>query len=368
MTDTVKTGIVGCGNISGAYLRANEKFDILDIVAVTDIDMSKAEAKAEEFPFVRAVTVDELLGDPELEFVINLTIPAAHYEMALRALRAGKSAYNEKPLCLERKEGRKLLSTAKRKKLKLGCAPDTFMGAGIQTCRKLIDDGAIGKPVAATAFMMGRGPEAWHPSPDFFYRKGGGPMFDMGPYYVTTLVNLLGPVRRVTGSARITWPHRVLGIEGRRGEKIPVEIPTHLAAVLDFDSGPVATLVTSFDIHSHHHPCIEIYGSEGSLSVPDPNTFGGPVSIRRAGDEEWTEVELEHPWPDQSRGAGVASMAYALKKGMPHRASGELAYHVLDVMTAVTDASEKGRHVKLKSTCERPAPVRIAATDAERLG
>ena len=239
----------------------------------------------------------------------------------------------------------------------MGCAPDTFLGAGHQTCRKLIDDGAIGEPVAAAAFMACHGHESWHPDPEFYYKPGGGPMFDMGPYYLTALVNLLGPVRRVTGSARITFPERLITSEPKSGTKITVDVPTHVAGVLDFANGAVATIITSFDVWAHNLPRIDVYGSEGSLSVPDPNGFGGPVRIRRSGDSEWTEVPHTHGCAENGRGIGVADMACALRSGRPHRTSGQLAYHVLDVMHAVHDASREGTHIELESTCDRPTPV-----------
>ena len=219
----------------------------------------------------------------------------------------------------------------------------------------LIDDGWIGAPVAATAFMLCHGHEGWHPDPEFYYEVGGGPMFDMGPYYLT--VALLGPVRRVTGSATISFPERVITSQPKSGKRVKVETPTHLAGVLDFKAGAVATIVTSFDVWAADVPRIEIYGTEGSLSVPDPNGFGGPVKVRRAGAAEWSDVPLTHGYAENSRGIGVADMANALRSGRPHRASGELAYHILDIMHAVHDASAEGRHIELKSTCERPAPL-----------
>ena len=215
----------------------------------------------------------------------------------------------------------------------------------------------MGEPVAATAFMTGHGHESWHPDPDFYYQPGGGPMFDMGPYYLTALVVLLGPIRRVTGSARITFPERTITSQPRRGAKIQVNTPTHVAGVMDFASGAVGTVITSFDVWAAQLPRIEIYGSEGSLSVPDPNGFGGPVRIRRPGATEWSEIPLTHAYAKQSRGLGVADMACALRSGRPHRASGELAYHVLDAMHAFHDASREGRHVELASACARPAPL-----------
>ncbi len=353
MVTKTKVGIIGCGNISNAYFKGCAEFEILEVVACADIDLDRAKAKGQEH-HVRAMSVTELLADPEIEIVINLTIPAAHAEVSLLALEAGKNVHEEKPFALTREDGQKLLAKAKEQGLRIGCAPDTFLGGGLQTCRKLIDDGWIGAPVAATAFMLGHGPEAWHPNPDFFYKVGGGPMFDMGPYYLTALVHLLGAVKRVTGSARISFPERIATSQALFGHRIEVEIPTHIAGVLDFANGAVGTLITSFDVWSHNLPRIEIYGTEGSLSVPDPNTFNGPVKVRRAGAQEWSDVPLTHS--DQvSRGIGVADMAYALRSGRPHRASGDLAYHVLDLMHAFHDASTSSRHVKVKSNVKRPA-------------
>jgi predicted dehydrogenase len=236
----------------------------------------------------------------------------------------------------------------------VGCAPDTFLGGGIQTCRKLIDDGQIGEPVAATAFMTCHGHENWHPGPAFYYQRGGGPMLDMGPYYLTALVNLVGPIRRVTGSTRITFAERLITSQPLRGERIVVETATHVAGVMDFANGAVGSIITSFDIWAAHLPRIEIYGAEGSLSVPDPNRFDGTVLLRRAGASDWSEIPLTHS-ADVGRGIGVADMAYALTYGRPARASGELAYHVLDVMCAFEDASQTGRHVDIESTCVQPA-------------
>ena len=357
MTETTRVGLIGCGNISGIYFKAGKTFHILDIVACADLLVERAQAKAAEYNIPKAYSVEELLADPEVEVVLNLTIPAAHGSVGLAALEAGKSLYNEKPLAVTREDARQLLDTSRARGLLVGCAPDTFLGAGLQTCRKLIDDGWIGEPVAATAFMMGRGPERWHPDPDFFYQPGAGPMFDMGPYYLTALVTLLGPVRRVTGSAQISFPERTIYSQPKYGSIIKVNTPTHVAGVMDFASGAVGTLVTSFDVWAADLPRIEIYGSEGSLSLPDPNTFGGPVRVRRAGAREWSQIPLTHPYEENSRGLGLADMAYALRSGRPHRADGELAFHVLDLMHAFHDASREGRHVEVSSTCRRPAPL-----------
>jgi predicted dehydrogenase len=354
--DRIKVGVVGCGNISGVYFEMMRKVygDILDLCACADLDRSRALAKAREYPGVQAMPVRKLLADPEIRIVVNLTIPKAHYAVAMKALKAGKNVYGEKPLTITRAEGQRLLALAREKNLLVGNAPDTFLGGGIQTCRKLIDDGAIGEPVGATAFMMCHGHESWHPDPEFYYEVGGGPMFDMGPYYLTALVNLLGPVRRVTGATRISFPTRTITSEKKRGKVVPVEVPTHVAGMLDFANGAIGTLITSFDVWSHTLPCIQIYGRRGSLEVPDPNGFGGVVKLRREGEPEWTPVALTHA-ADIDRGTGVADMACALARpGRPHRASGELAFHVLDIMHAVHEASNKGRHVLLRSSCTRP--------------
>jgi predicted dehydrogenase len=355
VSEKVRVGIVGCGNISHIYFKAGQKFAILDIVACADLILERAERSAQEYGVPKACTTEELLADPEIQIVVNLTIPLAHAEVGLAALEAGKCVYNEKPLAVFREDGRRMLDIAEKKGLLVGGAPDTFLGGGIQTCRKLIDDGWIGEPVAATAFMMGHGHESWHPDPEFYYKVGGGPMFDMGPYYVTALVSLIGPVRRVTGSTRITFPERTITSKPKYGTQIAVDVPTHVAGVLDFANGAIGTIVTSFDVWGGRLPFIEIYGTRGTLSVPDPNTFGGPVHIRQGGSREWKEVPLTHGYVENSRGLGVADMAYALTSGRRHRASGALTYHVLDIMHAIHDASREEHHIALESTCDLPA-------------
>jgi predicted dehydrogenase len=352
----VKIGIIGTGNIFPAYVKGCRAFDILDIAACADIDRPKAEARAAEFDIPRVCAVEELLADPEIQVVVNLTIPRAHAEVSLAAIRAAKNVHSEKPLAVTRQQGGQIIAAAREKGVRVSCAPDTFLGGGNQTCRKLIDDGQIGEPAAAVAFMTCHGHESWHPNPDFYYQVGGGPMLDMGPYYLTALVNLLGPVKRVTGSTRITFPERVATSQFHYGRRIPVEVPTHVAGVLDFANGAVGTIITSFDIWAANLPRIEIYGSEGSLSVPDPNTFQGPVRVRQAGASEWSEVPLTHS-DDVGRGIGVADMAYAITYGRPHRVNGDMAYHVLDVMEAFEDASQSGKHVEIASRCSRPAPL-----------
>jgi predicted dehydrogenase len=362
--EKVKIGIIGTGNIFRAYVKGCRAFRILEIAACADIDLGKARARAAEFDVPRACSVEELLVDPEIQIAVNLTIPQAHAEVSLAAIDAGKHVHSEKPLAVTREDGQRILAAAREKGVLVGCAPDTFLGGGGQTCRKLIDDGWIGEPVAAVGFMIGHGPESWHPNPDIFYQTGAGPLFDVGPYYLTGLVNLLGPVRRVCASARISFPERIATSEQHYGRRIPVEVPTHVSGALDFVAGPISTLITSFDVWASNLPRIEIYGSEGSLSVPDPNIFGGRVLVRRAGAHEWGEIPLTHD-PEVGRGIGVAEMAYAITYGRPHRTSGELAYHVLDLMHALVESSESGRHVEVASRCAQPAPLPLGLPRGE---
>ena len=352
----VKVGVVGCGRISSFYLRIAQGFPQIEVVAVSDVLLDRARARAEEFGIARWCPPGELVADPEVEIVLNLTVPGAHAEVARAALEHGKHVYNEKPLAVELGDARATLALAERVGRRVGCAPDTFLGGGIQTCRELIDRGAIGEPVAAVAFMANHGHEHWHPDPAFYYQHGGGPMLDMGPYYLTALVSLIGPMRRVTGSARASFAERTITSEPKRGEVIRVTTPTHVAGTIDFASGAIGTIVTSFDVWAHSLPRIEIYGTEGSLSVPDPNTFAGPVRIQ-TGREEWRDVPVTRPYTENSRSLGVADMALAIREGRPHRANGQLAHHVLEAMLGFLRAAETGKHVELESTCDRPEPL-----------
>ena len=355
MTNITNIGIIGCGNISDIYLKNIQRFRNLNAVAVADLDLSRAKAKAEEHGVPKALAPYQLLADPDVQIILNLTIPKAHAEVAKAALESGKHVYNEKPLSIDLLAARQLLDLARSRGLRIGCAPDTFLGASLQTCRKLVDDGAIGEPLGATGFMMGRGPEPWHPDPEFFYKPGGGPLLDMGPYYITALINLMGGIKRVTGSARASFAERTVGSGANEGSKIHVETPTHIAGVLDFASGPVATLVTSFDVAGHKHTELEVYGTEGSLRVPDPNNFDGTIELLKHGESEWTEQSLTHSLAENSRGAGLSDMADAIDENRPHRASGDLAYHVLETMLGILDSSEKGQHIGLSSTIDKPA-------------
>ncbi len=355
----IKVGIVGCGNISDIYLTNCRAYEELEVVRLADLDLERAAAKAAQYGIPESGTLAELLADERIEIVLNLTIPAVHAEVSLAALEAGKHVYSEKPLAIAIEDGRTILELAASKGLRVGVAPDTVLGGGIQTCRKLIDEGAIGKPVAAAAFMMTGGPERWHPNPGFLYESGAGPMFDMGPYYLSAFITLLGPIRRVTGSAVISYPERLITSQPLYGQKIRVQTPTHINGVLDFAGGATAMLITSFDVKGGTSlPSIEIYGSEGTMLVPDPNTFGGPVKLRKPGpDQEWQEVPLTHGHSDNSRGLGLLDMARALSDGTPHRATGEVALQALEAMHGFHIASREERHYSIESQCERPSPM-----------
>ena len=357
-----RVGIIGCGNILRAYVQGCRAFDILEIVACADILPEKARAAAAEHGIPSALSVEDLLSNASIDIVINLTIPAAHAQVSQAILDSGHHLYSEKPLAIEREDGRAIMDKAAQKGLRVGCAPDTFLGGGLQTCRKLLDDGWIGQPVGATAFMMSHGPESWHPNPGFFYQAGAGPLFDMAPYYLTALVHLLGPIKRVAGATRISFPERIATSEALYGQRLPVSVPTHSTALLDFAAGPVASLITSFDVWRSTLPRMELYGSEGTLLVPDPNTFGGPVRLWRTRQEEWREIPLSHS-DGVRRGVGLADMAYALASGRPHRASGDMAYHVLDVMQAVEESSVAGRHIQLESACRQPQALPLGLLD-----
>jgi predicted dehydrogenase len=321
-------------------------------VACADIVEARAKSVAEAHG-LRAMPVDDLVSDAGIDVICNLTVPLAHYEVSRAALKAGKHVYVEKPLGVDRDEGAALLRLAKEMGLAIGCAPDTFLGAGLQTCRAVIDEGRIGVPVAAVGNMVSHGPEGWHPDPGFFYQPGAGPLFDMGPYYLTALVSLLGPIKRVAALSRGVGDQRRIRSGDREGQVLPVNVPTHVAGVLDFETGPVATLITSFDVWKSALPRLEIHGTEASLSLPDPNTFGGPVRIFPAGATEWEDVPIDRFALNQ-RGIGLANLAASLSGTGYNRASGQLAYHVLDAMVASVDSSLEGKYADLVSTVERP--------------
>ena len=352
----VTVGLIGCGNISAAYLRAAPMFPEVAITSCADMNAEQAQRRATEFG-LRATTVEALLADPAIEVVLNLTTPQAHVPVGLAAIRAGKHVHTEKPLATSTAEGRTLLQAAAAAGLRVGSAPDTFLGGAHQTARKLIDDGAIGTPLSGTAFMLNHGHEHWHPDPAFYYAPGGGPMFDMGPYYLTNLINLLGPVARVTGATTSGFAERSVGSGPKSGEVIKVETPTHVTGLLHFVNGAVIAVTTSFDVWQHRHGNMEIYGTEGTIVVPDPNRFGGTVSLAKRR-EPWADMPLSHGFADGNfRILGVADMARAIRSGRPHRCNGDVAYHVLEVMEAFGRSSDEGRTIAIDSRCERPAPL-----------
>lgn len=355
MATPLRIGVVGCGNICGIYIQNLSRYRSTQVVACSDLDDGRAQATAAQYGIPYALTTKDLLAHPEVDLVLNLTIPSAHASVAHAAVEAGKHVYNEKPLTISLEDGQQLVEKARAKGVRLGCAPDTFMGAGIQTCRKLIDQGAIGEPVACEAHMQCHGHESWHPSPEFYYQKGGGPMLDMGPYYITALVNLMGGVKRVAGISRATFPTRTITSQPKSGKTVEVETPTHITGSMEFASGAIGMVVQSFDVwHGNVAPLI-VHGSEGSMLVGDPNSFGDSVQVRMRGDSEWQSVGLEHGFAENSRGVGVLDIAHAIQENRPHRASGDLALHVLEVMRAFTDSSESGQHVLMQTRAERPA-------------
>ncbi|MGV8989359.1 MAG: Gfo/Idh/MocA family protein [Cypionkella sp.] len=352
----VGIGIVGCGNISSAYLTAMRGFPILDVRGVADLNADLARARAAEFS-VPVQDLDALFADPTIEIIVNLTIPNAHVAVGMRALEAGKHTYSEKPLGITFAEGRSLAEAAAAKGLRIGAAPDTFLGGGQQTVRTIMDSGEIGMPVGGTANFMNPGHERWHPNPDFYYQVGGGPMLDMGPYYITALVNLLGPVAEVAGFATTPRPTRTITSEPRKGQTIPVDVPTHVAGTMRFASGALVQVSMSFDVPGHKHQPIELYGTEGAILVPDPNRFGGPIEVLMKGGE-WQDRPIQSPYADGNfRSIGVADMAHALRTGRPHRASGALALHVLEVMEAFQTASDQRRAIPITTETDRPEPL-----------
>lgn len=350
--DPVHVGLVGCGSISDAYL-SNDAFDCYEIVACADRDSDRAEAAAAEYG-IDARSVEELLEDPGIEAVVNLTPPSVHAEVCTAALEAGNHVYTEKPFATAVADAREVIETADRRGLLVGSAPDTVLGAALQTCRTVVDEGRIGRPVGATAIWTSPGHERWHPDPDLYYEEGGGPLLDMGPYYITALVSLLGPATRVAGSVGAAAEERTIGSGPREGEQIAVEAPTHESGVVDFASGAIATLLTSFDVQASTfpEPAFELYGTEGTLALPDPNRFDGEVAIHRDGEHETVEPTHEYT---AGRGAGVADLAYAIREdGWAHRTSGRQALHVLEVLAGIRESSAGGEHVPVGSDPDRP--------------
>ncbi|MDI5924853.1 Gfo/Idh/MocA family protein [Rhizobium leguminosarum] len=374
MTRELGVGIIGCGNISTTYFSLAPLFKGLKVLACADINAQAAEARAEEYG-VKAQTIDALLVNDEIDVVVNLTIPDAHFRVSKAILEAGKHVYSEKPLVLSLEEGEELRRIAKQKNLAVGCAPDTFLGGAHQLARKFIDDGGIGRVTSGACYVMSPGMEMWHPNPDFFFLPGGGPILDLGPYYIANLINLIGPVKRVGGMTSMASPTRTITSEPRNGEIIPVKTPTTIQALLEFVNGATVTLTASWDVWSHRHANMELYGTDGSLYVPDPNFFGGTVEASGR-DKDIKPLEAwEHPFgkinqenPNGARAnyrtAGLADMVMALIEGRDARCSLDRTLHGVDVMTSILKSGEEGRFIDLTTTCTQPAALGIEEAQA----
>jgi len=362
MTKETRIGIMGCGNISKAYLELAPRFWGIKVVAVADVVAAAAQARAAEFG-VEALTPEALLAAADVDIIVNLTVPAAHYEVTRKALEAGKHVFSEKPYVLSVEEGLRLAALAQEKGLRLGSAPDTVLGAAHQYARHLVDKGEVGRITSGLCGVMSHGMESWHPNPGFFFLAGGGPMLDLGPYYVSNLVQLLGPVKRVTAFTSAATPTRTVTAEPNRGKVIPVETPTNIHATLEFAQGAVITLITSWDVWEHGMEPMALFGTEGTIHIPDPNCFGGEVRLvkrsAKTGEVKAQPIEpWAHPFSEGNfRCAGLTDMAHAIAEGRPHRCNADFALHVVDVMTGILRAGESGRVIAMQTTCERFAPL-----------
>ncbi|MFK0163134.1 Gfo/Idh/MocA family protein [Rhizobium sp. NPDC090279] len=374
MAKELGVGIIGCGNISTTYFSLSPLFKGLKVLACADINMDAARLRAEEYK-VKAQTIDELLANDELDVIVNLTIPDAHFPVSKRILEAGKHVYSEKPLVLTLEQGEELRRIAKEKGLAVGCAPDTFLGGAHQLARKFIDEGGIGRITSGSCHVMSPGMEMWHPNPDFFFLPGGGPILDLGPYYVANLINLIGPVKRVGAMTSMASPTRTITSQPRNGETIPVKTPTTIQALLEFVSGARITLTASWDVWSHRHANMELYGTEGSLYVPDPNFFGGTVEASGRDKDIKPLENWAHPFgianqesPSGARAnyrtAGLADMAASLIDGRDARCSLDRTLHGVDVMTSILKSGEEGRFIDLTTTCTQPAALGIEEAQA----
>ncbi|MGW6441479.1 Gfo/Idh/MocA family protein [Lentzea sp. NPDC055074] len=352
MGDPHRVGIVGLGFISGAYLTTLRDHPAVRVTAVADLDATRSAAVAAGLPGAEAVSVERLLGG-DVDTVLNLTVPAAHAEITLRAIDAGKNVFVEKPLAVTFADGRAIIDRAAAAGVRVGCAPDTVLGTGTQTARAAVDGGLIGRPISASAVMVTPGHERWHPEPDFYYTAGGGPLMDMGPYYLTALIHLLGPVRAVLGAASRLRAERVVGSGARTGERVPVEVDTHVTGVLEHADGALSTITTSFDGVATTAAPIEVHGETGTLAVPDPNHFDGETRHFPLGGSEWRTLPASAGYRGAGRGTGLLDL---VASGTP-RAGGELALHVLETMTALLRSADEGRRIELTTTVRRPSPV-----------
>jgi len=363
---TLGIGLMGCGNIAESYLLRAPLFANMKVVAVADINSQAANQRAEAFK-VRALSPEQLLAYPDIDIIVNLTVPAAHYEVSKAALLAGKHVYSEKPYVLELEQGRELAAIAAEKNLRLGSSPDTVLGASHQLGRYLIDRGDIGRVTSGICGVMSHGMESWHPNPDFFFLKGGGPILDLGPYYIANLVQLLGPVKQVSALTSMATPTRTITSQPRHGEVIEVQTPTTIHALLEFDQGAVISLIASWDVWQHDMEPMALFGTEGTLHLPDPNFFAGQVSLTRfeetvavpQWDHPFALINRSEPWGEVAdyRCAGLADMVQAIHQGRPHRCNADFALHVVDIMTGILAAGEQHRFVPMSTRCERFAPL-----------
>ena len=371
MARKLGVGVIGCGNISKTYFKHAPEFKGIEMRACADINMDAANARAKEFK-LRAETVEGLLASDDIDIVVNLTIPAVHYEVSKQAIEAGKHVYSEKPFVLAIKDGLDLKKRADKKGVRIGSAPDTFLGGSHQLARHLIDSGKLGRITSGTCHVMSHGMEHWHPNPDFFFQPGGGPILDLGPYYIANLVQLIGPVARVAALASIPAKERTISSKPRAGEKIPVTTPTTILALMEFENGAVFTFNASWDVWDSGHAPMELYGELGTIHMPDPNFFGGDLSYTRGEKPAKTLPKWDHPFSVANekhpqgmmanyRTAGLADMALAIMQGRPHRCSLELANHVIDIMTGILKSGETKKFVEMQTTCERPEPLGPAA-------
>lgn len=351
MSIATKIAIIGCGDIFPAYVQGLRHFPELDLIAIADARIELAQARAKEFN-LPGMNVTDLLAS-QAQIIINLTPPAAHHAVCMQILQAGKHVYTEKPLAATFSQAQELMAYAKQHHLRVACAPDTFMGSAGQTAREMIDSGKLGRIVAGQASMMERGPDDWHPNPEFFYQHGAGPMLDMGVYYLSQLIQLLGPITSVRGTAQSSWAQREIRRGARKGEKIPVHTPSHVMAALHFQNGALINLITSFDVWKHQGQHIELFGEEGSLVLPDPNNFGGDVQICIE-DGEWKTIHNNKPYDSNLRGLGVSDLARAITQKNEHRASGEMALHVLEVMETILISAQQDKTINIKTSCTRP--------------
>jgi predicted dehydrogenase len=348
-------GVIGCGNISNQYLKNLSAFPDVAVLICADLDAGRAKAQAAAYGIPGWGSPQDALGHPGVQLIVNLTVPSAHADVTGAAIAAGKHVWSEKPLTLDFATGRALLEAAKAAGVRVGCAPDTVLGAGLQSARRLIDSGTIGTPLTALTLLQGPGPQSWHPDPEFLFAPGAGPLFDLGPYYLSVLATLFGPATRVAAVGRKPRESRVIGAGPRAGTSFSVAVPTYVAALAEYEQGQAASLLFSWDSPLPRAGFVEITGTEATLAVPDPNRFGGDLRVRHAGDDDWTVIPAQGA--AAGRGTGVVDMVRAIRAGTPHRADGEMALHVLEMMTAIERSAVTAAFEPVETRFTVPAPL-----------